>query len=242
MADMQLGSSRIRVRDQVSTAFSTTSKDYQILIWQLANGETVWRFPATPPDDPPQDECINLVFTLESLQIRLDGEIIEADYRGVFDMKSVYDHYSIDRVEVSVFTGSSWQSNTFATDESTSGIPFVANPVIVYAFDPRDGNPTTLHQLLGHSDVDFKQFTTNSPIQCSFEPSAYRRGRGGLEGALIQAVSPILDVIAIDEVEHYGMKLIPFGLSTNPPHDCPIACVSFIVKQYVTFYNTRFTV
>lgn len=218
---------------QVSTAFAaTTSGQNQIAIWQKTDGSTVWR---RPDIVGLEDECLTISSTIDQFILHLDIIDLVIPFRDADDYKSVYDFYTIDRVEITIFCGTNWYGSSWAF---ANGVPEVTNPVLVYGFNGKDANATILPQLLCYDKVQMKQMAVNSPVEMSYRPSAKVEMGSGV--AVSPEYSPMLNTSGGGEtIEHHGVKMIPMGLTATPPEDIPLALVSFVVKQYVTFYGRK---
>jgi len=220
--------------DKVSTVFAASTRGVRIVIYQKPDGSTTWRI-----DDEVdiEEECLSLFSDSMAFYLRLGDLATGFPFTDVVDFQSNYEFYTIDRVEVSMYTASPLTSNTFAADNML----VAANPLIVYAVDRRNSNPDNMEALLVDEHVQMKQLDINSPIEVSYTPSA-SFNLGNINGptatrAMIE-YSPKLSVLAT-QVDHFGVKFACFGMNVKPETDRACAVVSIIVKQYVTFYQQR---
>ena len=216
--------------DKVSTVFAASSKGIRVSIFQKPDGSTTWRF----DEEVNEEECLSIFSDGIGFYMRLGSLVTAFPFRNADDFRSNYEFYTIDRVEVALFTGSSFSSLTFAADQ----ILVAATPLIAYSIDRRNSNPENLESLLVNHDVALQQLDINRPIEVAYNPSASFNLAGvGATRALVQ-ISPKLST-SVEQVDHFGVKFAAFGLNARPDADRPIALVSFIVKQYMTFYNQR---
>lgn len=235
MAQFKSGSGAVRHThhdDKVSTVFACSTKGTEISIYQKTDGSTSWYI----DQNPQEEECLTLFTNVLSMYLRLDTFAILFNFRNVLDFIENYEFYTIDRVEIAMFVGSTFTSSTFAADYSV----LATNPIICYSVDRRNSNPENLESLLVNEDVGLKQMSDGLPIEMSYAPTAYYNlAVNGQKGAPV--FSPKLST-ATPNLDHFGAKFAVFGLNAKPQTPLAIGLVSFVVKQYVTFYNKRVSV
>lgn len=222
---------RFAAEEKVSTVFAASSKGIRIAIFQKPDGSTTWRF----DEEIEEEECLSLFTDAMGCYLRLNNIIVAFPFRNADDFRSNYEFYTIDRVEVALFTGSPVLSLTFAADQ----ILIAANPIIAYSVDRRNSNPENFESLMVNHDVAIKQLEINAPIELGYNPSA-SYNLGGAVRAQIE-ISPKLST-SVEQVDHFGVKFACFGLNARPESERPIALLTFIVKQYMTFYSKRVSV
>jgi len=220
---------------QVSTCFTaTTSGQRQISIWQLPNGKTEFREPITLA----QADGLRISTSLRGFTTYLDTFSFEVCFDTAESYTEMYDFYTLDRVEVTMFVGQSWSAFTFGGTTVSTTMLDIANPVIWYTVDSQNVDEVRQFQIINDSEVQFKQPVVNGPIELSYTPSSpqfiggFTLGNTGAKPSFSPKIST-----RDGNVQHFGVKMCPMGLTTDPPEDYPMSCVSFIVRQYVTFYD-----
>jgi len=234
MAQIRCGSGSLHsnLRDEkVSTCFAASSKLNSISVWQKNDGSTTWRL----NDDPDEEECLTILTTAFGAYIRVNTAFVVIPFRNAEDFMGNYERYSIDRVEISMYTGSTWSA-----EASSAGTQVLeaASPLFIYAVDRRNSNPDNMEALLVQDDNGMKQCAVNDPLQVSYRPSANTLIDAAAGVGFSPEYSPIMNTYS-NNVDHFGFKVCCYGLQTTPESELPIACVSFIVKQYMSFYGKR---
>jgi len=238
MAEFKVGKRALRKseRAQETICFTATnSGSEQVVVWQDTEGDTKIRLTGYPD----VESSLALFTTLQGFSLRVDANTRFFEFRGYNDFAHLYEFYTIDRVEVSVYTGGVWGAEMSEQPAEDFKMLVQSNPIIIYAIDHKDSAPVTQAQILSVPTSQWKQPEVNSPIQLSYKPATSRDiDLEGVSTAGALVFSPKLHTYDVP-VEHYGVKFAGMGLSCDPPADYPLANITFIVRQYVTFYEVR---
>lgn len=231
----------------VSSVFTATTSGvsalpgggFQLYINQNNAGLTTWTIPEPAPVF---SSSLCLSTTLNSVSFNLNGTLRTLTFTGASTFQGLYDFYRIDRVEILMYVGATWVADgTTSLAQSNHGAADFSTPVFVYAVDSNDSNSISQSQLLSYSNVQMKQCAVNSPIQMSYKPAAESQ-LGNVTN--VQGTGPVFSPkigTNTPSVPHFGVKMIPMGLSSTPTGDIAMSSAAFVVKQYVTFFDRRST-
>jgi len=216
----------------VSSVFTTTTSGvqrYQIV--QTTGGQSVFdAFNAS------SGTSLRIRTELEKATIICGTSTLDFTFPGAGVFQDLYDFWRIDRVEIIVYVGSTWMGDV---DNNQGGVIDVATPVIAFAVDSNDADAVTQDQLLSYANVQMKQAAVNAPIQLSYKPAA----NADLGNAVnIAGTGPVFSpriATATPSVQHFGVKMVPMGLSAVSGVTQSLSLVSFVIKQYVTFLDRR---
>jgi len=253
-ANFRTGSRAIRptagLSSSVSSVFTTTTSGisdqpggFQLTIDQGANGQTLWNMPASGGQPSGgADTCLTVSSTLNAIAISTGSNPAKIlTFEGASVYESLYDFYRIDRVEIIIYVGASWVADGSIANPVVGGSADHCQPVICFAVDSNDNAPCTQQQLLSYANVQMKQCVANSPIQFSYKPAGLVN-LGNVQG--IQGSGPVFSpkiATSTPNVVHYGVKMVPMGLSATPTNYTSVAGVSLVIRQYVTFFDRRST-
>jgi len=226
-----LGSQRMQ------TCFTTCTSGNvsQINVIQNPSGDTSWY---SVVGGPLSSVSLTGQTTLENFVMTIASVPITVPFPSALTYADLYDFYTIERVEVTMFVGSNWMN--IAGDTAGTDVSAFPQPVIAYAVDSDDANGVTQQQLLSYGNVQLEQPTLSKPITFSYRPSATAdlgnsvgaAGTGPVFSPKVSTLTP--------GVGHYGFKMIPMGFSAfNGTPASFTATVNFIVRQYVTFSDRR---
>lgn len=226
----------------VSSVFTATTSGipqggFQLSIFQETTGETNFVYPGTA-----SNPSLTLLTNLQQCIFGLGGSggtPRTISFSGATVFQGLYDFYRIDRVEVLIFVGNSWVADASIGNPSANGASDFATPVIIYAVDSNDATAVSQSNLLSYANVQMKQAAVNAPIQMSYKPAANAdfgntvgtAGAGPVFSPKISTSTPL--------VSHHGVKMCPMGLSATPTAGTAVSSVTFVVKQYVTFFDRR---
>jgi len=184
---------------------------------------------------------IRISSQLGGISVYIGGGDTFYPFSGVAFLQDSFDFYTLDRVEILMYCGSTLMGSIPGVDNTTE-LASAAQPVYAYCVDSNDVDPTTLAQVLSFGNVNMKQIEVNSPIACSYKPAGVL-DMGNTSPGQGPIFSPKINTLS-SGVEHYGFKVAPMGLSAYPDPGTGLApicigLVTFVVKQYVTFYDRR---
>jgi len=221
----------------LSTVFtvSTAQLNQSIRVEQQITQDTLFKSAAL------SGPSIRISTQLGGISVYIGGGDTFYPFSGVAYLQDTFDFYTLDRVEILMYCGSSLRGTIPGVD-NTQEIASAAQPVYAYCVDSNDVDPTTLAQVLSFGNVNMKQIEVNAPIQCSYKPAGVL-DMGNTSPGQGPVFSPKINTLS-SGVEHYGFKVAPMGLSAYPdpgtgPTPICIGLVTFVVKQYVTFYDRR---
>jgi len=218
----------------VSSVFTTTTSGvqrYQVV--QTSGGTSVFDSFGNS-----NSTSLRIRTTLGSASITCGTHTGDYPFPGASVFEDLYDFFRIDRVEIIMYVGSTWVG-TITEETTPTNIIDTATPVIAFAVDSNDGDAVTQDQLLSYANVQMKQAAVNSPIQMSYKPAA----NADLGNAVnIAGTGPVFSpriATATPSVQHFGVKMVPLGLSATNGAAQSLSLVSFVIKQYVTFLDRR---
>jgi len=207
----------------------------QIVIYTSSSGDCRFALGSA------NNQSLQLSFSLAETHIYVGPSIAASIANPSYIIQTAsFQRYRIDRVEVSMYIGSNMQTDQGSSVSQPLGVTEMAQPIVMYVVDSDDSNPLNQDLIQSYGNMQMKQATLGSPIQCSFRPSALR-SMNNSTGSTVNAGTVFSPICSTDfpEVEHFGMKFVATDFSVFPAATTKQAAVNFVVKYHMTFFDPK---